>query len=80
MFNLPSSQNSQQSFSHLRILKGNSMNYFLINYLKILRLDLCELDTLPSTCQVTQPDLSDVSHLTVAISPDDVNIKQTKNY
>jgi hypothetical protein len=77
MFNLTSSQNSNQSFSHLRIMKGNSMDYFL---LKILSLDLCDLDTLPSTCQVTQPDLSDVSHLNVTISPDDVNIKQTKKF
>lgn len=73
-------QSDKQSIDRLRIMKGNSRDYFRLIYFKILYLDLRDLNTLPSTCEVTQPDLSDISHLTVTISPDEVNIKQKKDY
>jgi hypothetical protein len=41
-------------------------------------LDFNELESLPSTCEVTQNDPSDLFHFTVTISPDDVNIKDKK--
>jgi hypothetical protein len=37
---------------------------------------LKELDSLPPTCEVTQPDPHDLSHFTVTVSPDEVDIKK----
>ena len=42
---------------------------------KFSNLDFADLNSLPSTCEVTQPDLSDLSQFIVTISPDDVNIQ-----
>jgi len=93
MSHLPSSQQNRtsdpnesgntgpkkQSFANLRIMKGNSIAYILLINLKIFSyLDFKEFDSLPSTCEVTQPDLNDLSHLTVTISPDEVNLEKNK--
>jgi hypothetical protein len=75
MLSLKHSSNNEQSIATLRIMKGNSMDYFRLIYFKILYLDLRDLDSLPSTCEVTEPDLSNIFQHTVTISPDEVNIK-----
>lgn len=50
-------------------------SFDLLGMIFSFRIDYAELESLPPTCQVTQPDPSDLSQLTVTISPDQVKIK-----
>ncbi|CAF1505109.1 unnamed protein product [Rotaria sordida] len=67
MLNLPSQQN-QTSHANRSDNTGTKRQSF--GRLRIMK-DFAELATLPLTCEVTQPDISDFSHFTVTISPDD---------
>ncbi|CAF1186860.1 unnamed protein product [Rotaria sp. Silwood1] len=67
MLNLPSQQ-SQVSNANASDNSDKKKQSF--SRLRIMK-DFSELATLPSTCEVTQPDISDFSHFTVTISPDD---------
>ncbi|CAF3291587.1 unnamed protein product [Rotaria sp. Silwood2] len=67
MLNLPSQQS--QAFDANGSNNSNTKKQSF-GRLRIMK-DFSELATLPSTCEMTQPDISDFSHFTVTISPDD---------
>ncbi|CAF0760573.1 unnamed protein product [Adineta steineri] len=68
MLNIPSLQ--QKTASDTNALSDNDKNKKTMGRLRIMR-DFADLNALPSTCEVIQPDLSDISQFTIIISPDD---------
>jgi hypothetical protein len=66
-----------KEISHLLVFEFSKVIHsFNLNENFSFFLDFKDLDSLPSTCQVTQPDPDDLSQYIVAISPDDVNINR----
>ena len=86
MFGISSLKNQQSSevnsFARLRLLRGllkKLCSSISLGEKNCPCLDFAELESLPPTCQVTQPDLNDLSQLTVTISPDQVKLKIHRN-
>ena len=63
----------------IRVTRGSSnrsSRFSSHRRVAILRLDLAELGTLPSTCQLTNPNKDDLLRFILTITPDDVRSMQ----
>jgi len=68
---------NRPSAALLRVTKGFAFDFLFNLCTYSVHLDLSELGTLPSICQVTYPNKDDLLHFTLTISPDDVKTLTT---
>ena len=76
-FALETMATNRPSVALLRVTKGFAFDFLFNLCTYSVHLDLSELGTLPSICQVTYPNKDDLLHFTLTISPDDVKTLTT---